>query len=264
MDEQPYRVVIADDNADVRVLARRALERSGRFHVVGIARDGREAVTVTARQRPDVTLLDLVMPDTDGLTVLPAIRDAHPGVTVVVLTGLQQPSVADDALAAGATGLLTKRASWDELPSDLLRLLDREPPDAAATDHQELLALPADLTSGRAARRLVRRALHDWQLPELVGDAELLTSELVNNAVLHASSDVQLRLFHEPERLRVEVTDRGGGALQRRFPALTDDNGRGLLLVAALASTWGTAASAQGKTVWFELETGRPHGDGSG
>lgn len=246
-----FRVLVVDDDRDVRLLARRHLERSPRFTVVGEATDGEEAVSVASDHQPDVALLDLNMPGVDGLTALPRIRAVAPNCTVVVLSGLRRPGAEEDALAAGAGGFLVKRPSWRQLPTDLLDLLE---PSSRAVRRETRLELPAMLTSGREARRFLRSTLPDWGAGELLDDAQLLTSELVNNAIVHAASAVGVRLRFEDRCLRVEVTDAGAGALHRQLTSVEDTNGRGLYLVDALASAWGTSADQDGKVVWFELD----------
>ncbi|MGP4102937.1 ATP-binding protein [Nonomuraea sp. KM90] len=101
------------------------------------------------------------------------------------------------------------------------------------------------------ARRLTRATLRDWGVPD--EPADLLVSELVTNAVQHAGGPVRLRLSAADGVLRCEVGD-GGPGLPRPRPATPDDEGsRGLALVAALASAWGSTRTRRGKVVWFEL-----------
>ena len=96
-------------------------------------------------------------------------------------------------------------------------------------------------------------------LPRAVlDDALLLTSELVTNAVRHGDGDITCRLWPGPDVLRLEVSD-GNGSLPRevdRGPVA--DSGRGLRIVATVASRWGAVPTQPdgGKTVWFELDTG--------
>lgn len=84
--------------------------------------------------------------------------------------------------------------------------------------------------------------------------AELLTSELVTNALLHTDHDALVTATLATDRLRVEVRDFDGGDPRPRVPdADTGTHGRGLLLVEALADVWGVREHAVGKSVWFEL-----------
>lgn len=117
-----------------------------------------------------------------------------------------------------------------------------------------MLTLPAALQSVRLARRFVRDHCDGHQLPVgLCDDAVLLTSELVSNAVLHGRSQVQLQVSRKGRFLHVSVHDENSRhpARVREDPNALD--GRGLALVAALASAWGVQDDPTGKAVWFEL-----------
>ncbi len=111
---------------------------------------------------------------------------------------------------------------------------------------------PVDLRSVAAARRLVAATL-DGQGPGVVEEAVLLTSELVTNAVLHASTVVEVAITIDDQRLRVEVYDDSPllPVVRPLTPGAT--GGRGMPLVDALAHSWGVTPSPAGKTVWFEL-----------
>lgn len=248
-----YRVVVVDDDIDVRTLVRRHLERSGWFTVVAEAGDGEEGVAAATLHQPQVTLLDIRMPGSDGLAAVPLIRAAAPSCTVVMLSGLQVPDIEADVRAAGASAFLPKHDTLRDLPSDLLRIL--EAVDSRPPEQQRSLNLPGALTSGHQARRWIRTTLAEWGISELLDEAELLASELINNAVVHATSAVTVRLRLAGKRLRVEVTDTGHGSLHRQETTLEDTDGRGLFLVEALSRAWGTAAGERGKLVWFELDT---------
>jgi anti-sigma regulatory factor (Ser/Thr protein kinase) len=119
----------------------------------------------------------------------------------------------------------------------------------------------ADLRAVADTRRRLRDQLRQWGVPALADTAELLATEIVTNALQHTGGGAVLTatLSQGPaRRLRVEVHD----TLARRPPPRpqgavppADDatSGRGLLLVEALADTWGIQARGAGKTVWFEL-----------
>lgn len=105
---QVQRVVVADDVDDLRMLLRLALERTERFEVVAEAGDGLEAIEQSRVHQPDLLVLDLSMPNLDGLEALPRILAASPGTRVVVLSGFAAQRMAPAALAAGATAYLEK------------------------------------------------------------------------------------------------------------------------------------------------------------
>jgi two-component system, chemotaxis family, CheB/CheR fusion protein len=102
------RVLVVDDQVDERLVLRAMLEASGRFEVVAECEDGAEAIAEATRLQPDLVLLDLEMPGIDGLTALPALREAAPAARIVVLSGYPASRHAAEALAQGATGYLEK------------------------------------------------------------------------------------------------------------------------------------------------------------
>ena len=107
------RVVIADDAVHVRQELRRAVELHPGFQVVGEASDGREALRVLQKERPDAVVMDLKMPGMDGLEATRRIKALWPEVKVVVLTA--NGGCRSDALAAGADEFLTKGCPIVEL-----------------------------------------------------------------------------------------------------------------------------------------------------
>ncbi|HEU4977101.1 MAG TPA: response regulator transcription factor [Baekduia sp.] len=109
------RVLIADDHRLVRAGLEQLLQGSGEVEVVGSAAGGAEAVELDARTRPDVVLMDLSMPDLDGIDATRAILERRPGARVLVLTSFSERDRVLAALDAGAAGYLLKDAEPDEL-----------------------------------------------------------------------------------------------------------------------------------------------------
>jgi DNA-binding NarL/FixJ family response regulator len=102
------RLFLCDDNAQYRQLARLVLQRAG-HEIVGEAGDGAQAVERAAQCAPDVVLLDLNMPDVNGLEALPRLRDAlGPETRIVILTTGQAPGERLLALDRGADGFIVK------------------------------------------------------------------------------------------------------------------------------------------------------------
>ena len=102
------RVLVVDDSAFARQVVRRVLERGDDIEVVGVARDGAEALEKIALTAPDVITLDLVMPEVDGLGVMAALpREGGPRVVVVSSAGAST-ELGAAALAAGAVDLVEK------------------------------------------------------------------------------------------------------------------------------------------------------------
>ncbi len=121
--------------------------------------------------------------------------------------------------------------------------------------------LVADRSATRRARELVAARASCLPAPQR-GDAVLLASELVTNAVLHGASPITLRLVAAPGKIRVEVHDQGTALPVPRSDdaRLTTPGGLGLVLVEALASYWGITRreGRAGKGVWFEMHARAP------
>jgi CheY-like chemotaxis protein/sugar/nucleoside kinase (ribokinase family) len=115
-DMQPdgIRILIAEDNALLRGVLRDALEEAG-MTVVGEASDGAEAVTVAERTLPDVVVMDMRMPNVDGIEATEQIAASDWAMPVVVLSAYDEPQMIDAALNAGAANCLKKGVGLDEL-----------------------------------------------------------------------------------------------------------------------------------------------------
>jgi DNA-binding NarL/FixJ family response regulator len=111
----PVRLLIVDDHPVVRQGLRTFLATRADFEVVGEAGDGEAAVAEAARLRPDVILMDLVMPGVDGLEAIGRIRSADPGARILVLTSFASEEQVLPALRRGAAGYLLKDAAPAEV-----------------------------------------------------------------------------------------------------------------------------------------------------
>lgn len=121
------RIVICDDQAHYRRLVVSVIELDPDLEVVGEAANGREAVELAERLRPDLLLLDLAMPVMDGLEALPLIRAAAPETRVVILSGVTAPSSRARAAADGASGFIEKGTDIDAFVRELKELSLRDP-----------------------------------------------------------------------------------------------------------------------------------------
>ena len=113
--------------------------------------------------------------------------------------------------------------------------------------------LPATARSVTEARRFVLAALAHWDLESVADTAALLTSEVVTNAVLHARTPLGLVVRRQKEGISVEVTDGSRRKPQERHATPETTNGRGLGLLAQLATTWDVELHRTGKTVRFTV-----------
>jgi PAS domain S-box-containing protein len=117
--DQPSTAVVVDDAVEVRLLVKHQLGLSGRFVVVGEGATGRDAIDLVRRHHPEVLLLDISMPEMDGLEALPHIREAAPETVVVMYTGFDEGGLAAQARALGAAALIEKSVDISELPEQL-------------------------------------------------------------------------------------------------------------------------------------------------
>lgn len=116
----------------------------------------------------------------------------------------------------------------------------------------ETITVPSVPRSVAEVRRFAVAACGDSS-PDVQDVVALLVSEVATNALVHGSGDVQVRVAHVGAGLRVEVSDGSTRAPRPRSADADAEGGRGLTLVDALASRWGTELTATGKTVWFEV-----------
>lgn len=245
-------LVLVDDEADLRDLVRDTLRFAGGFAVVGEAANGEEAVAVVRDTQPDMVLLDLDMPVLGGLEALPRLREASPASRVVVLSGLREEGIAERTRAGGAVGFLEKGIRARELVHELLLLGGVL--DAVDGALQELRAeFAPELETPRAARRIVARALEEWDCQEALDNVVLLLSEVVANAVTHARTDVEVSVRLLRGVIRIEVGDASPESARPREVNPDAESGRGLHLVEQLASSWGEERTEHGKVVWFEV-----------
>lgn len=112
---EPFRVMIVDDHPIVRMGLRSALEQDQDFAVAGDASDGLEAIEKARLLKPDVVIMDVLMPVLDGVEACRTIMEEHPGVRVLMLTASTEKDAVIDAIAAGATGYLQKQSGSQDL-----------------------------------------------------------------------------------------------------------------------------------------------------
>ena len=248
-----FRVLLADDDPDVRTLLGAALRRDGRFEVVAEAADGGDAVAAAAEHHPDLVLLDLAMPGIGGLEAIPLIREASPSSRIVVVSGFPGDRLESVTAARGAVGYVEKGLSPKQTVREVLAVAGVL--DSISEALSARATFERDLVSGRAARRFMTETLEVWDIGDLLDNVNLLVTELVTNAVVHAESDAEVAVVLTATRLRVEVADRGDGLPVPRDAEDYATSGRGMALVDALAAGWGIDPRPDGgKVIWFELD----------
>ncbi|MFJ2556271.1 MULTISPECIES: SpoIIE family protein phosphatase [unclassified Streptomyces] len=190
---------------------------------------------------PEGTVLALY---TDGL-VDGRGRDTDEGRRVLGEI-LARPAASLDAVCGAVLSALLPDGG---APDDVALLLARTKVLDAA--HVATWDVPADPAEVARTRGYVTEQLRDWRLEDAIFATELITSELVTNAIRHATPPIQLRLIHDLS-LICEVSDSSTTVPHLRRARAFDEGGRGLLLVAQLTQRWGSRHNPTGKTIWAE------------
>lgn len=116
------RLLLADDHRMFRQGLRELIERKTKFEVVGEARTGREVLEQVDKLRPEIILLDIQMPELDGISVARQLAASHPEIKIIMLTMYRQDQHLIDAIKAGVKGYLLKDADAEELLSVIQRV----------------------------------------------------------------------------------------------------------------------------------------------
>src|SRR5512147_447099 len=166
------RVMLVDDHAVVRSGLGAFLSVIPDLELVGEAENGDEAVVRCGLLKPDVVLMDLIMPGTDGVTATHLIHEKYPSVRVIVLTSFQEDTLVQGALKAGATGYLMKNVSARALAAAIRAAcqgrMTLAPEAAEALVHAQAQAQETDCLTEREQEvlRLMVEGLNNAQIAE--------------------------------------------------------------------------------------------------
>jgi DNA-binding NarL/FixJ family response regulator len=207
------RVLIADDHPVVRSGIRGMLASDPGFEVVGEAADGAEAVAATVRERPDVVLMDLRMPDLDGARATAEIRARRPETQVLVLTTYDTDADIVRAIEAGAIGYLLKDVPHEEIARAVR---------AAARGEPVLAPAVAERLMGRA-RGAPGDALTGREIDVLQLAARGLSNSEIASELFVSATTVKAHLTHVYRKLGVgDRTAAVTSALERQIIRLDD------------------------------------------
>jgi two-component system, NarL family, response regulator LiaR len=219
----PLRVIIADDDPFARRVIKGALQAAGMI-VVAEAKDGHEAVELGVHYRPDVVLIDVVMPELDGILATRRIVRQVPDQLVVVLTGVEEDELGLLALEAGAVGFLSKDADIDALPRALQGV--RRGEGAVSREMtRRLMERVRGASAGSAGLRPIKSPLtsREWEVIDLlkpgqstdhVADTLVVSPETVRSHVKNIMRKLQVHSRAEAvaaaERLRRDTSEAAG------------------------------------------------------
>lgn len=204
---QSIKVLIVDDHAIVRKGIRALLATEPNIQVLGEAKDGREAITEVERLHPDVILMDLVMPEMDGIEAIRQITGRQPGSRILVLTSFATDEKVFPAIKAGALGYLLKDSNPEELVQAIHQVHRGESslhPTIARKLLQELARPPQrpptsePLTDREmAVLRLIAHGLSNQEIADQLTISEATVRTHVSNILskLHLASRTQAALY---------------------------------------------------------------------
>jgi NarL family two-component system response regulator LiaR len=197
----PLRTLVSDDDPLVRRLIRDTLQRD-RMTVVAEATTGRQAVELALYYRPDVVVMDYMLPEMNGIEATRRIHEQDPSIRVILLTGVGGEALGLLGLRAGAAGFLSKDIELESLPRALRSTLDGE----AAISRRlamELVRRYRSASTGGAGLRPVRSKLtsREWEVLDLLA-AGASTDDIASTLVL-SSETVRSHLKNLYRKLEV-------------------------------------------------------------
>jgi two-component system response regulator DevR len=206
--KRPVRILLADDHEVVRVGLRTLLSRHPDFSVVDEATSGTDAVTKAFFHKPDIVIMDLRLPEKNGVEAIRIIREKNPEIRVLVLTAFSDDQLLFDAIAAGANGYILKEINGEKLVEAL-----------------RALARGESLLDSRVTERVLKRFKEDPRRPETTAFSSLSFQErriltLIVDGKSNREIGVQLHLSEKTVRNYVsQILSKLG--LQSRTQAAT-------------------------------------------
>jgi DNA-binding NarL/FixJ family response regulator len=185
----PIKVLIADDHSLVRQGLRRYLDMADDIEVVGEAANGEEAISLVEKAKPDIVLLDIRMPEMDGLEAARKIRERFPSVGAIMLTAYDDRQFVVEAVRAGARGYVLKARDAEHLIQTVRLVAGGN----MVIDPQLVVALAEELSQ---AKERDRRA-------ETLTAREIEVLQLL--AFGHTNRDIAEKLFISPDTVKTHL-----------------------------------------------------------
>ena len=213
-----YKVLVVDDDNDLRELMHAALARDG--YQVLIAPDAFRGLEVLARERPDVALLDIMMPGMDGLEMLSRLREHNSDVRVIMMTAVSTPAAAASAMRDQACDFLAKPFDIDQMLSAVRAALSLIPQEISievlsARPEWVELRVPCSLEALDPLGRLMAQLETDLP-PETRESVTYAFREMLRNAIEHGGKNdpartVEVGYLRTPRVILYRIKDPGEG-----------------------------------------------------
>jgi len=210
---EAVRAIIADDDPFARKMIKESLQRAGVI-VIAEAHNGRQAVDLTRHYRPDVVLMDVVMPELDGIAATRRIVKEIPGQIVVILTTADDDEIGLLGLRAGAAGFLAKDVDIDILPQALNGALSGE----AAISRKLTMKLVEQMRrapEGTGGLRPVKSPLtpREWEVIDLLAQSK--TTDQIADLLVLSSETVRSHVKNILRKLDARSREEAVGIAQR-------------------------------------------------
>lgn len=209
------KVMITDDHPMMREALRTALEEEADLVITCEASNGVEAVALAEECKPDVILMDLLMPDMDGLEAIRRIKEKNPQVRIMVVTSLEDEEKIISAIQAGALGYFPKTASRSFLLEAIRKVADGVPYLPAGIA-QKLFSGLRKMSTGPLERHAVEEPLTGRQEEILALLGQGLSDAEIGRALHLSGATVRSHIHHILQRLNLETRTQASAYVNKR------------------------------------------------
>jgi len=195
------KILIADDHAVVREGTRQILAKEADMEVVAEAADGEEAIRLAGSSRPDVAIIDIAMPNVDGIEATRKIKELYPGIAVLILSAYDDDQFVFGLLEAGAAGYLLKSVRGNELVNAVRQVYSGESVLHPTIARKVLNRFVP--TSGKTAEQKPVKVLSERELDVLKLAAKGLSNQDIAGKLCLSLRTVQAHLGHIFNKMQV-------------------------------------------------------------